>query len=40
MRGRLGERVQLTLKREGYADALVDFVVTERKSFMFELDRK
>ena len=40
VRGRLGERVQLTLKRDGYADALVDFVVTERKSFMFELDRK
>ena len=40
VRGRLGERVQLTLRREGYADEPVDFVVGERKAFMYALTKK
>jgi serine/threonine-protein kinase len=40
VRGRLGERVRLTLRREGYADEPVDFVVGEKKAFMYELTRK
>ncbi|HEX8559581.1 MAG TPA: serine/threonine-protein kinase [Pyrinomonadaceae bacterium] len=40
MRGRLGERVRLTLRRDGYADEPVDFVVSEKKAFMFTLTRK
>jgi hypothetical protein len=40
VRGRLGERVQLMLRREGYADEPVDFVVTEKKAYMYALTRK
>ena len=40
VRGRLGERVQLTLRREGYADEPVDFVVGEKKAFMYALTRQ
>ena len=40
VRGRLGERVQLTLRREGYADEPVDFVVGEKKAFMYTLEKR
>ncbi|HWS87796.1 MAG TPA: serine/threonine-protein kinase [Pyrinomonadaceae bacterium] len=40
VRGRLGERVQLTLRREGYADEPVDFVVTEKKAYMYSLTKR
>jgi serine/threonine-protein kinase len=40
VRGRLGERVQLTLKREGFADEPVDFVVGEKKAFMYSLEKQ
>ncbi|MBV8857301.1 MAG: serine/threonine protein kinase [Acidobacteria bacterium] len=38
--GKLGERVQLTLRREGYADEPVDFVVGEKKAFMYALTKR
>ena len=40
VRGRLGERVVLTLRREGYADEPVDFVVGEKKAFMYTLAKR
>jgi eukaryotic-like serine/threonine-protein kinase len=40
VRGRLGERVQFTLRREGYADEPVEFVVGEKKAFMYALTKK
>ena len=40
VRGRLGDRVRLTLRREGYADEPVDFVVGEKKAFMYTLAKK
>ena len=40
VRGRLGEQVSLTLRREGYADEPVDFVVGEKKAFMYTLAKK
>jgi len=40
VRGRLGERVQLTLRREGYADEPVEFVVTEKKAYMYALTKQ
>ena len=40
VRGRLGERVQLTLRRAGYADEPVDFVLGEKKAFMYELTKR
>jgi serine/threonine-protein kinase len=40
VRGRLGERVQLTLRREGYLDEPVNFVVGEKKAFMYALTKK
>jgi serine/threonine-protein kinase len=40
VRGRLGERVRLTLRRDGYADEPVDFVVGEKKAYMYALTRK
>jgi hypothetical protein len=40
VRGRLGERVRLLLRREGYADEPVDFVVSEKKAYMYALTRK
>jgi serine/threonine-protein kinase len=40
VRGRLGERVSLTLRREGYADEPVDFVVGEKKAFMYTLAKR
>ena len=39
VRGRLGERVQLTLRREGFADEPVEFVVTEKKAYMYSLTK-
>jgi serine/threonine-protein kinase len=38
--GKLGEKVQLTLRREGYADEPVDFVVGEKKAYMYALTKK
>ena len=39
--GRLGARVSLTLRRDGYADEPVDFVISEqKKAFMFTLSPK
>jgi serine/threonine-protein kinase len=40
VRGRLGDRVLLTLRRDGYADEPVDFVVGEKKAFMYTLAKK
>ncbi|MCA1619415.1 MAG: serine/threonine protein kinase [Acidobacteria bacterium] len=40
VRGRLGDRVRLTLRRDGYADEPVDFVVGEKKAFMYTLAKK
>ena len=40
VRGRLGERVSLTLRREGHADEPVDFVVGEKKAFMYTLAKR
>jgi serine/threonine-protein kinase len=40
VRGRLGDRVQLTLRRDGYADEPVDFVVGEKKAFMYTLAKR
>ena len=39
VRGKLGERVRLTLRRDGYADEPVDFVVTEKKAYMYALTK-
>ena len=38
--GKLGESVSLTLRREGYADEPVQFVVGEKKAFMYTLTKK
>jgi serine/threonine-protein kinase len=38
--GKLGERVSLTLHRDGYADEPVDFIVGEKKAFMYTLAKK
>jgi serine/threonine-protein kinase len=40
VRGKLGEHITLTLKREGYTDEPVDFVVGEKKAFMYTLTKK
>jgi hypothetical protein len=40
VRGKLGERVRLTLRRDGYADEPVDFVVGEKKAYMYSLSKK
>ncbi len=40
VRGRLGDRVVLTLRRDGYADEPVDFVVGEKKAFMYTLAKR
>jgi hypothetical protein len=40
VRGRLGDRVRLTLRRDGYSDEPVDFVVGEKKAFMYTLAKK
>ena len=38
--GKIGEAVSLTLRREGYADEPVQFVVGEKKAFMYSLTKK
>jgi serine/threonine-protein kinase len=40
VRGKLGDHVTLTLRRDGYADEPVDFVVGEKKAFMYSLSKK
>ncbi|HEX8354880.1 MAG TPA: serine/threonine-protein kinase [Pyrinomonadaceae bacterium] len=40
VRGRLGERVSLTLRRDGYADEPVEFVVGEKKAFMYTMAKR
>jgi hypothetical protein len=40
VRGKLGARVSLTLRRDGYADEPVDFVISEKKALMFSLSRR
>ena len=40
VRGRLGERVRLTLRRDGYSDEPVEFVVGEKKAFMYTLAKR
>ena len=39
VQGKLGEQVALTLRREGYADEPVSFVVGEKKAFMYTLKK-
>jgi eukaryotic-like serine/threonine-protein kinase len=39
IRAKLGERVRLTLKREGHTDEPVDFTVTEKKVYTFDLKK-
>jgi serine/threonine protein kinase len=38
--GKLGTRVSLTLRRDGYADEPVDFVISEKKALMFTLSKR
>ncbi|HEV2861360.1 MAG TPA: serine/threonine-protein kinase [Pyrinomonadaceae bacterium] len=38
-KARLGERVRLTLRRDGYKDEAVDFTVTEKRAYMFTLSK-
>ena len=38
-KGRLGDHVVLTLKREGFKDETVDFVVGEKKAYMYDLKK-
>ena len=40
VRGKLGDRVRLTLRRDGYADEPVDFIVGEKKAYMYELSKQ
>ncbi|HEX8118925.1 MAG TPA: serine/threonine-protein kinase [Pyrinomonadaceae bacterium] len=40
VRGRLGEKVQLTLRRDGYADEPVEFVISEKKALMYTLTKR
>ncbi|HZI18096.1 MAG TPA: serine/threonine-protein kinase [Pyrinomonadaceae bacterium] len=37
IKARVGERVRLTLRRDGYADEPVDFTVTEKKVYTFDM---
>ncbi|MDQ3806449.1 MAG: hypothetical protein M3416_21785, partial [Acidobacteriota bacterium] len=39
LKARVGERVRLTLRREGYTDEPVDFTVTEKKSYTFTMKK-
>jgi serine/threonine protein kinase len=39
VRGKLGERVLLTLRRDGYKDEPVDFVIGEKKAWMFSMGK-
>ena len=38
-KGRLGDRVVLTLKRQGFKDEPVDFVVGEKKAYMYTMSK-
>ncbi|HLM54593.1 MAG TPA: serine/threonine-protein kinase [Pyrinomonadaceae bacterium] len=38
-KARLGERVRLTLRRDGFKDEAVDFTVTEKRAYMFTLTK-
>jgi len=38
--GKLGEHVSLTLRREGYQDTPAEFVVGEKKEYMYEMKKK
>ena len=40
VRGRVGEKVQLTLRRDGYADEPVEFVISEKKALMYTLTKR
>ncbi|MFL6332670.1 MAG: serine/threonine-protein kinase [Pyrinomonadaceae bacterium] len=40
VRGKLGERVSLTLRRDGYADEPVEFVIGEKKALMYTLTKR
>jgi eukaryotic-like serine/threonine-protein kinase len=39
LKARVGERVRLTLRREGYREEPVDFTVTEKKSYTFTMSK-
>ncbi len=39
LKARVGERVRLTLRREGYKDEPVDFTVSEKKSYTFTMNK-
>jgi eukaryotic-like serine/threonine-protein kinase len=39
LKARVGERVRLTLRREGYPDEPVDFTVTEKKVYTFDMKK-
>ncbi|HEX7317184.1 MAG TPA: serine/threonine-protein kinase [Pyrinomonadaceae bacterium] len=38
--GKLGARVSLTLRRDGYADEPINFVISEKKALMFTLTKR
>jgi eukaryotic-like serine/threonine-protein kinase len=38
--GKVGARVSLTLRRDGYADEPVNFVISEKKALMFSLTKR
>ncbi len=38
--GKLGTRVSLTLRRDGYADEPINFVISEKKALMFSLTKR
>ena len=40
VRGRVGEKVQLTLRRDGYSDEPVEFVISEKKALMYTLSKR
>jgi eukaryotic-like serine/threonine-protein kinase len=40
VRGKVGARVSLTLRRDGYADEPVEFVISEKKALMFTLSKR
>jgi hypothetical protein len=39
LKARVGERVRLTLRRQGYADEPVDFTVSEKKAYTFTMSK-
>ena len=39
LKARVGERVRLTLRRDGYREEPVDFTVTEKKSYTFTMSK-